>query len=61
MCKDLVLEVELKQPFLSEKELQLHNYLETKRLEFCLSKLELGMASQAAAKSTDFDVGKKSA
>lgn len=36
-----------------EVELQLHNDLETKKLEFCLRKLELVLASQAAKKSTD--------
>ena len=53
-----VWDVELKQLSLREEELQLYNYMETKRLEFCLYKLELGLASQATANSTDFYMSK---
>lgn len=54
------LEVELQRLALKEKELQYLNSLETKKLEqqICLWELELGLASQVSARSTDFDVSR---
>lgn len=42
--------------FFLDKELQPKNDTETKKLEFRLRELELGVASQAAMESADFDV-----